>query len=159
MTAGGAASRQYPFKFHTGNHVWQPVVLIIVQAVGVKRLVSGRQDNRTYADGNIFFLILKINGAGGTEFFTDPAAALLLKIDASISFDHIFQGYRLGVGHIDGLAFVQPFIKCINGFSRAFFRAKTAGNAFFHVYITGSFCYADRKISLFATDFSDCRQR
>jgi hypothetical protein len=60
--------------------------------------------------------LVKIYGVGGADLFAGPAF-LFLDVNAAVAIDAIFQGHRLGVFDIGGLAFDDP---CVIGIFNCF---------------------------------------
>jgi len=72
--------------------------------------------------------LVKIDGTGGTYFFTGPAFALL-DVDAAVAVDTIFQWNGLGVFDKGGFALDQPAVVWINDLFGTFFSTGAAGDA------------------------------
>ncbi len=98
-----------------------------------------------------------VDGAGRTGFFA-VAAFVFGQFDAVFGVNGVFQGYGLGIGNVDGLSFDQLLVIDIIHFPGAFFRARPAGNAFFHVHIAGFLEYRNLEISLFPAHFLNLGQ-
>jgi hypothetical protein len=154
MAVGGAAGGQNPFKFNGCDHIGEFGILEIVQLGRVKGFEPGRHDDGAHIQGQDFFLVLIINGPGGTDLGAG-AAFVLQEFQADGRVNGIFQGDGLGIRHIDGLSLVQTLIIFIIGFARAFFGAFPAGNAFIHVHIPGGFFNGDGEITRITLDLLD----
>ena len=123
----------------------------------VKRSESRSQNNRPDIQRDGLFRVIKVNGTGRTEFFTGPAFSLL-QINTVVRIDGIFQGYSLGIWHIDRLAFDQFFIINVIHLFGTLFCTDTAGNAFFCVHIPGMLNNSYRKITLLTRNISQFRK-
>ena len=107
--------------------------------------------------GDRLFRVIEIDGTGRTEFFTGPAFSLL-QINTVVRIDGVFQGYGLGVWHIDGLAFDQLFVVNVIYFFGTFFCTYAAGDAFVHVHIAGMLDNGYGKIAFFSRNVFQFRQ-
>ena len=146
MTRRGPSGGKDPFKFHTGDDIWQFGMLVIIQMQWVKSFKTGRYDNGTHVERSLSCHVIEVDGIGGTNLFAGAAFALFEK-DTPIRIDGIFEGYRLGIGDIYGLALDDPFVEFIGCFGRTFLSAGAAGNAFVHVHVAGELVYGNRKVT------------
>ncbi len=119
MPAVGPRGGENPFKTHGGNNVRVLVKGKVVKFPRIKRGKSRRKDHRPHMQGFLFFRIRKIDGTGGADFFTGPAA-IFFQVDACLRVNGIFQGDRLGIGDINRFSFAQGFIIFIVHFFRTF---------------------------------------
>jgi hypothetical protein len=83
-------------------------------------------------------LVLEVDGPGGTELLAGFALALD-KIEAGIRVDGVFEGNRLAVSEVDGLALADADVVFVVGLFGALFGAEAAGDAFVQVDIAGLF--------------------
>jgi len=154
MAVGGAPGGKDPFKFNGCDHIGEFGILEIVQLGRVKGFEPGRHDDGTHIQGQDFFLVLVIDGPGGTDLGAG-AAFILQEFQADGRVNGIFQGDSLGVRHIDGLSLIQALIIFIIGFARTFLGAFPAGNAFVHVHVPRRFFNGDGKITRLTLNFLD----
>jgi hypothetical protein len=103
-------------------------------------------------------LIFEVDGAGRAEFFAGFALALE-EIDAGIGIDRVFERHRLGILHVNGFAFAQAAVIGVGNFLGTFFGTGIAGNALFHVDVTGVLGQFDFKIALFAVNALNFAER
>ena len=98
----------------------------------IKGLEPGCQNSGPHLDGDLFFLLFKIDRPGGTKFFTGLAFSLL-EVDAVFLINGILQGYCLGITYIGCLALDESLVVFIVHFFGTLLRACVTGNAFVHV--------------------------
>ena len=152
-----SGGRQDTFKFQRGDYVGLAAISIIIGLARIIRAEPRGQNDRPDIQRDGLFLVIEVDGTGRTEFFTGPAFSLL-KINAVVRIDGIFQRHGLGVWHVDRLAFDQFFvIKVIHLFG-TLLCTQTAGDAFFRVHIPGMLNNGYRKIALFTRNFSQFRK-
>ena len=120
MAHGRAGGRQDTLELHGGNHIGEFGILVVVKFGWVKGIKARCQNHRTDVEGFGCFFLIEINRTGGAEFLTGTALALL-NINTGITVDAVFQGHRLGILDIGGLAFDQPHIVLILDLFGAFF--------------------------------------
>ena len=120
----------------------------------VKGLKSRTKNNRPYMKGEFFFFILKVDCPAGTEFFTGLAFALL-KEDAVIRINCIFQGNGLRILYIYRFPFVKRLVVFIVYLSGTLFRAQTAGYALIDIDVSGTLSNGDLKISFLPLYIAD----
>ncbi len=129
--SGGA---QYPLELHTGDNVWVFAIGVGLVVARVKRGKPWGKDNSARTDDQAFFLLIKIDGLRGAEFFAGPAFSLL-EIDAILAINGIFERDCLGIFDIGGLTFDQVLVERVSNPFRTFFRAGSACDAFVHIHI------------------------
>ena len=135
MSHIGACGTEDTLELHTGDNVWVFAVGVGRVRSGIKRDKPRRKDNSASAEGHSFFLLFKVDGVCGAEFFTGPTLPFL-EVDAVFLVNDIFQRNRLGIFNIDGLTFDQVPIKRVIDLFRTFFRAGPACDALVHLHIT-----------------------
>ena len=148
MTHQRSAGRQVPFIFKTGDNIRELVISVEINTRRIKGFKSGCQDHRSYIDGKLFFLIIKIDGIAGAELFACPAFSFF-QVNTIIRINHIFERYGLAVFYIGSLAFAKVHVEFIIYFFGAFFSTDPAGDAFIHVNIPGFLFQINGKITCF----------
>ena len=126
-------------------------MLVVVELRGIERFETGRQNHRTHIEGERLGFIVEQNGPGGTKFFTGLAFALL-QVDTLFRIDGVFQRYGLGIGNVDGFSLGQSLVVFVRLFCRAFLGTGTAGDALFHVDVSGLSGHRYVKIALLTFD-------
>jgi hypothetical protein len=147
MSTVGTGCRKHSFKFQTGYHIGGSIVAIYITNGRIEDLTAGRYHYCPYTNLDLFFYIGKIDGFSRTKLLTGLAFAFLDKINAGLSINGVFERNRLGVFHIDGLAFGQPGVVFVNYLLGTLLGAKTTGNAFVHINVAGMLPDLDCKIS------------
>jgi hypothetical protein len=112
---------------------------------GIKGLKTGGQDHGSHIEDKLFLLFLKIDGLGGTEFFTGPTPASL-EVDTTVPINDIFQRHSLWVFDVNGFSLNQSLIKEVINLLRAFFSTDPAGDTLVHIHIPGVLDDFDFKI-------------
>ena len=152
MSTVGTGCRKHSFKFQTGYHIGGSGVAVNITNSRIEDLTAGSHHYRPHIYAQLFFYIGKIDGFSRTELLTGLAFAFLDKINAGLSVNGVFEGYRLGVLHIDGLAFGQPSVVFVNYLLGALLGAKTTGNTLVNINVAGMLLYPDLKVPRLATD-------
>ena len=106
---------------------------------------AGADNHRTNLNGQFFRLVFKIDGAGRAIFFAGLALSVL-KIDTIVCINGVLEGDRLGVLHIDRLAFAETRIVFIIHLFGAFFSAQTTSDTFVNLNISGALQDLDVKV-------------
>ena len=158
MPPEGSRCGEDPFKFQGSHHIGKGCIGVGIVESGIKGFEPGRHDEGAHIQGDFRLLFIKINGSRRTEFFTCPALSLL-KEDAIVLVDDVFEGDGLGVGHINGFPFHQAFIVDVIHFLGAFFRAGSAGDTFIHVHISRMADNGHTEVPLVSGDVLDFTER
>ncbi len=123
---GGA---HQPFIVHTGNHILKLSVAIFSPHFGIKRLKTGRQNDRPYIDFHLLRGLIEIDGLILTDAFAN-ATFLLFQVNTAL-IDIRDQRNGLGEVDMDGFMLRYFLIKSIRVFDRAVLDAGRTARAFF----------------------------
>jgi hypothetical protein len=115
---------------------------------GIVNLASVGKNHGSHLEGKLFLRVIEFDGTGGAKFFTGFTFAFD-KVNTMLGIYGVFQGYRLGVLHMSRFTLDESCIVLIVNLFRTFFRAQSAGNAFFHVNIPGILDDFYFKVALF----------
>jgi hypothetical protein len=158
MTFGGTRSRENALKFQARHHILEIGILIRLELSGIKALKAWSQDNGTHVQINICFCLLKVDGLLFTKLLACRTLWFLAYIDAfceiytRLSIDSVLQGHGLGIGDINGLAFVHAQVKSILDFPRTLLCTNAATDALVFVNIPGSLDNLNLEVSGLAAD-------
>jgi len=139
-----------PFIVHTGNHVLELSVAILISHLGIKWLKTRRENDRAYIDFYLFRRLIEIDGLILTDAFANTAF-LLFQVDTGF-IDIRDQGNRLGEVDMNGFVLRYLLIKLIRVFDRAVFYASRATRALTFEDISRLFSQGDPKVSCFPDD-------
>jgi len=103
MPAVRAGRRKDSFKFQAGDDIAGPAIAINIMGFWVIGVAASGHDDGPHMKRDVFGLIFIIDGPGRTKFFTRPAFSFGQKKALRV-INGVFQGNRLGVLHINGLA-------------------------------------------------------
>ena len=111
MTFRGACGSQDALKIHAGYDILVVGILVSIPFGRIEGLKARRKDNGTHVQINGCFRLIKIDRVVFAKLLTSLTLTLFtcvdgLEIQTGISVNGILQGYGLGKGDIDGLAFI-----------------------------------------------------
>ncbi|OPZ85249.1 MAG: hypothetical protein BWY76_01490 [bacterium ADurb.Bin429] len=138
LAAGGAGSVHQALDFEAGIDAGVLAVAVFGDALGVKRLEAGGDDDGAYLDLGDLFLLVKINGVALASGLAALLALAGLEVDARCGVNEHHRRGGLREGHVDRLALRQAVVELVVEpalFEDAGFHAGVAAHAevFFHV--------------------------
>jgi hypothetical protein len=88
MTHGRSGGREDAFKLHSGDHVGEFGILVVIKFGWIKGAKTRCQNNRTDVEDFRFLFLIKINSACRAKLFACTAFSLL-DINTGIAVDAI----------------------------------------------------------------------
>ena len=137
MPAGGPTRTQQPFELHGSDHVGMVAVSISVKTAWIERLESSGENDGSHLQIQQLLLLFVIDGIRGTDLGANAALLAVSQLTAVFSIDGISRGDGLRIVFINGFAFAKSFIESIYHHSGTLFGARSTGNTFVQVHVSG----------------------